>query len=70
MPTLADLRSRFGFGTRGTVTPLSGDESLVADVRGKLSPAQMVEQKLRQALGASQTVEELAGVQRRKKSRP
>jgi len=35
--------------------PVGTDEILVVDARSKMSPAQMVEQKLRQALCASRT---------------
>jgi hypothetical protein len=56
MPTLADLRVRFGTPPRSPAAPAGGDEALVADSRSKLSPAQMVEQKLRLALHAGRTV--------------
>jgi hypothetical protein len=69
MPTLAELRNRFGSASRGPGVPLGGDETLVADSRSKLSPAQIVEQKLRQALCASHTLSEMLGNRRRKKSR-
>jgi hypothetical protein len=53
MPTLADLRVRLTSASRGPNVPAGSDEVLVADSRSKLSPAQIVEQKLRQALNDS-----------------
>ena len=50
MPTLADLRVQFSSSSRSTLLSPEKDEILVADVRSKLSPAQVVEQKLRRAL--------------------
>ncbi len=70
MPTLAELRIRYTSASRGPGVPLGGDETLVADARSKLSPAQVVEQKLRQALCASRAVSEILGSRRRKKTRP
>jgi hypothetical protein len=49
MPTLMDLRNRFA-----KEDPVRGgagsDESLIADVRGQLTPAQVVEWKLQRLL--------------------
>lgn len=51
MPTLAELRSRFQSTTRPVKDSASEcEEALVVDSRGALSPAQMVELKLRSAL--------------------
>lgn len=51
MPTLAELRSRFSSATRPAKDSTAEcDEALVVDSRGALSPAQMVELKLRSAL--------------------
>jgi hypothetical protein len=55
MPTLADLRVRFASPPRAPAMPVGTDEILVVDARSKMSPAQIVEQKLRQALCASRT---------------
>ena len=52
MPTLADLRVRLTNASRGPSIPAGSDEVLVIDTRSKLSPAQIVEQKLRQVLSA------------------
>jgi hypothetical protein len=50
MPTLVELRSRFA-SQRDFDPVVSGtDEVLVADVRSRLTPAQIVEQKLRSLL--------------------
>jgi hypothetical protein len=69
MPRLDDLRIRFAATTRAPGASGGADEVLVADSRSKLSPAQMVEQKLRQALYASrQMVGVLAGSRRKKAS--
>jgi len=46
--------------------PAGSDEILVADSRSKMSPAQMVELKLRQALCASRTAAEVLTGRRRK----
>jgi hypothetical protein len=49
MPSLSDLRHH----DRHTYTvdlPVTTSESLVHDVRSRMSPTQMVEQKLRRAL--------------------
>jgi len=53
MPTLADLRVRLTTASRGPSVPAGSDEVLVVDSRSKLSPAQIVEQKLRQALSVN-----------------
>ena len=51
MPTLADLRSRLHVTKPVTESNETiHDESLIADARSNLSPAQMVELKLRSAL--------------------
>lgn len=50
MPTLAELRSRFLPTTGSFKEDMEPDEVLVADARSKMSPAQMVEVKLRTAL--------------------
>jgi hypothetical protein len=70
MPTLADLQVRFG-APRSSQVPLVGaDEVLVTDARGKLSPAQMVEQKLRRALhtGRCLIATSTSGPRQRRKS--
>jgi D-aminopeptidase len=68
MPTLADLRVRFATTPRSPATPAGADEVLVADSRSKMSPAQMVEQKLRQALCASRLVGGALAGNRRKRT--
>jgi len=68
MPTLADLRIRFATPPRAPAVPVGGDEVLVVDARSKISPAQMVEQKLRQALCASRTATDSLLGRRWKKS--
>jgi hypothetical protein len=50
MPTLAELQSRFGNENDSQSILPGSDEVLVADVRGRLTPAQIVEQKLRSLL--------------------
>jgi hypothetical protein len=47
MPTLMELRSRLPTPRDSHANLPCGDESLIADDRGRLTPAQMVEQKLR-----------------------
>ncbi len=54
MPTLSDLRSRFKSASNGHLKHCDADESLVADARGFLRPAQMVEEKLRSVLRAGE----------------
>lgn len=49
MPTWTELQSRSP-NTRSTKSPAAGDETLVADQRGRMSPGHFVEQKLRMAL--------------------
>jgi hypothetical protein len=50
MPTLMDLRSRFAKQRESHASVAGAEESLVADVRGRMTPAQVVEQKLRSLL--------------------
>jgi len=50
MPTLVELRSRFAAEQDFYPSVASSDEVLVADIRGRLRPAQIVEQKLRSLL--------------------
>ena len=50
MPSLMDLRSRMGSSSHKESTAIPG-EILVADVRGSMTPVQVVDQKLRVALG-------------------
>lgn len=50
MPTLVELRSRLAKERDPLSAMSSSDEALVADVRGRLTPAQMVDQKLRRLL--------------------
>jgi hypothetical protein len=45
MPSLAELRRRFDSSQPGPLQSYS-DEALVTDARSRLTPAQMVEQKL------------------------
>lgn len=54
MPTLGELRSRFTCQTKDN-RKLSGEECLVADTRALMRPAQMVEQKLRNVMQASES---------------
>ncbi|MCI0361259.1 MAG: hypothetical protein L0211_22485 [Planctomycetaceae bacterium] len=68
MPTLADLRVRFSTPRRTPPSPAGADEILVVDSRSTLSPAQVVEQKLRQALCASRQVAGVFSGRRRKKA--
>lgn len=49
MPTWTELQSRSP-SMRGPKIQNTGDETLVADQRGKMSPGHFVEQKLRMAL--------------------
>jgi hypothetical protein len=50
MPTLAELRSRFQSDAQDAFKAGSAEESLIADVRRHLRPAQIVEAKLRTLL--------------------
>jgi hypothetical protein len=50
MPTLVELRSRVAAEQEFYPSLATTDEVLVADVRGRLRPAQIVEQKLRSLL--------------------
>lgn len=50
MPTLADLRTRFVAPMAPVQVREESEEALVVDTRGSLSPAQMVDLKLRSAL--------------------
>jgi len=50
MPTLAELRSRYTTDQEIGSSGVNAEEVLVSDVRGQLSPAQMVERKLRHVL--------------------
>ena len=50
MPTLMELRSRLPQPRDAHPGLTNGDESLVADVRSRLTPAQVVELKLRSLL--------------------
>jgi hypothetical protein len=52
MPTLSDLRSRYAEFSGDPVQRGDADEVLIADSRSRLSPAQVVEQKLRRALAS------------------
>jgi hypothetical protein len=47
MPTLTELRSRLSTRRDSLASPAGAGESLIADVRGRLTPAQTVELKLR-----------------------
>ena len=53
MPTLMELRSRLPEQQDSRGTFAGSDESLVADKRGRLTPAQIVELKLRGVLAKS-----------------
>ena len=66
MPTLADLRVRYGASSRASAAPADADEILVADSRSRMSPAQMVEQKLRRVLSAGRTAARMAALAPRK----
>jgi hypothetical protein len=59
MPTLADLRKRTTHVRPPAVPAASGEEAMVADERGRLKPAQIVEQKLRTALGRGKNSREI-----------
>ena len=50
MPTLAELRNRIVNDREFDSVLPAADEVLVADVRSRLTPAQIVEQKLRTLL--------------------
>jgi hypothetical protein len=45
-----ELRNRYTKPTEALPTNLNVEEALVSDVRGRLTPAQIVEQKLRSVL--------------------
>lgn len=49
MPTWTELQSRSP-NMRSPKTQATGDETLIADQRGRMSPGHFVEQKLRMAL--------------------
>jgi hypothetical protein len=62
MPTLSDLRRRTS-NARPALAPASPvEEAMVADQRSRLRPAQIVEQKLRTALGRGKVPRESAAV--------
>jgi hypothetical protein len=62
MPTLSDLRRRTS-NDRPAVAPSSlVEEAMVADQRSRLRPAQIVEQKLRTALGRGKVPRDGAAV--------
>jgi len=50
MPTLSDLRKRTS-PVRPLAASVAGEEAIVADRRSRMRPAQIVELKLRTALG-------------------
>jgi hypothetical protein len=50
MPTLSELRSRCTSVSNAHLKHSDADESLIADARGFLRPAQIVEEKLRTVL--------------------
>ena len=47
MPTLTELRRRFGSDHESTAHSSGSDDALIADSRARLTPADVVEQKLR-----------------------
>lgn len=56
MPTLTSLRQRFlADSTEKGVSVQFEEESLIADIRSRISPSQAVERKLRILLGREQT---------------
>ena len=50
MPALAELQTRYGVTPKSVESTTEQGETLVSDARSKMSPAQMVELKLRTAL--------------------
>jgi hypothetical protein len=50
MPTLMELRRRFARDHHSERAAPTADESLITDDRGRLTPAQVVESKLRRLL--------------------
>jgi hypothetical protein len=52
MPTLAELQRRYGRRNEPPV-PKAADEVLIADPRGTMSPAEMVERKLQAILSGT-----------------
>jgi hypothetical protein len=50
MAIFSELQKRLAKTPRNPNTRLASDEILIADVRGRLSPGAVVEQKLRNAL--------------------
>jgi hypothetical protein len=55
MPTLTELRSRLPRQRDSHADLTNGEESLIADARGRLTPAEMVELKLRGLLAKPKT---------------
>ena len=55
MPTLMELRSQLPMQRESSGNSTNGEESLIADARGRLTPAQMVELKLRGLLTRPKT---------------
>lgn len=47
MPTLMELRRRFDSEHESTLHASGSDDALIADSRARLTPAEVVEQKLR-----------------------
>ena len=54
MPTLTELQNRLPNQRDSRTNRTNADEYLVTDTRGRLTPAQMVEQKLRGLLAKAQ----------------
>ncbi len=50
MPSLADLQTRFPNDRESAITLAASEEVLISDARGRMTPAQFVEQKLRAVL--------------------
>jgi hypothetical protein len=70
MPTLTELRRRYTSGDRVEANPFfAGDEVLIADRRGRLTPAQFVEQKLQGLLVRRAAASGTSGDPRSKVSR-
>lgn len=70
MPMLAELERRFASSGDENLERDSGEETLVTDHRARMSPAQLVEQKLRSVLQSGQFVAAaLSGRTRRQKPR-
>lgn len=70
MPMLAELERRFAASRDEIANRDSGEEFLVMDNRARLSPAQLVEQKLRTVLQSGQFVAAtLSGWRQRRKPR-